>query len=272
MEEFSFEGAGGIRIVGNYIAPKGEVEEVVLFHHGIFVDLFFPPFQRALLESLAAPGRLVLGYDSRGHGRSCFDFRTGEFRESFDVSEMVADISLALAWASGKFGLAGRKVKFILIGHSLGGYVCLRASAGDDRISKVITISSPVSMEINHHKGVERLLEELLVQLPEYLAARLNLPSPIALYRLKARDLKAAQKSFLSGEPISEHAGTLTCPVTFIIGEQDVVIELFDTREETAKLAKKLPGSKIILVPGEHAFLGVEQQLAKTVISEVDGK
>jgi alpha-beta hydrolase superfamily lysophospholipase len=274
VQEFSFQGTGGVRIVGNCIAPKetSQVSQIILFHHGLWADIFFPPFQPRLLDALKSEERIVFAYDSRGHGRSCQDFSTGQFGDYFDVEAMVADVSLALNFIFAKFNMIDRKgLEVIVIGHSLGGYVALRAAVSDERIGKVVTISSPLSFSFPaKRKEVEEFLTRFLIGAAEGFRARFGKPTDaLTLYKMHLRDMKKAKELFEAAPPIEDFSQELSFKkISFIIGKDDVMIDLFDTRERTEKLAKEI-GAKTFYTPGEHGFFGAEKDLVKTVVSRM---
>lgn len=275
-EEFSFDGVGGVKIFGNLIPPGDatQVSEIILCHHGLWADASFPPFQDRLVRSLAREDRIVIAYDARGHGRSCRDSVTGEFRDYFDVDAMVTDVTLALNFVFSKFSLIDRKgLRTVVVGHSLGGYVALRAAAGDPRISQVITVSSPMSFHVVRRVApFKDFMEALIVDIPQRIHDGIGDKGPISIMKFRARNAREAEKKFLSAPPIHDFAGKISCPVTFLIGEEDVLIEIFDTRKETREVSAMIPSSSIASVPGEHAFLGVEDILGRLIGKEIGEK
>ncbi|MFH0961602.1 MAG: alpha/beta fold hydrolase [archaeon] len=273
-EEFSFQGTGGVKIVGNLTYPKEKrVGTLVLFHHGLWVDAFFPPFQQEIIRALLGlPDTAVASYDARGHGRSCTDSATGEFGDYFDPEQMVPDVSIALNFLVSKLGLVDEAgLKIFLVGHSLGGYVCLRTAAEDKRISGVVAISSPVVFRFEKHATISKFLEKFLVELPQEIHDRSRSKDPISLYKLRARDLVSAERKFISTPPIMDFSEKISCPTTFLIGKGDFLIEIFNTRARTAELSVRLPGARILFVEGEHGFFGFERPLAAAVLKEIEG-
>ncbi|WP_371632562.1 alpha/beta hydrolase [Streptomyces sp. NBC_01259] len=111
---------------------------------------YFLPIQRHLVEA----GFAVLSYDKRGVGQSSGDWRAAT------MDDLAADAVAALNFLRGQPEVRPQTVG--LFGHSEGGWVALRASAGRGDVPWVVTNScpgvSPVEQErnalSNHLKGL----------------------------------------------------------------------------------------------------------------------
>ncbi|MFJ4912327.1 alpha/beta hydrolase family protein [Streptomyces sp. NPDC088726] len=111
---------------------------------------YFPPIQRHLAEA----GFAVLSYDKRGVGQSSGDWRAAT------MDDLAADAVAALGFLRARPEVRPQAVG--LFGHSEGGWVALRASAGRGDLPWVVTSScpgvSPAEQERyalgNHLKGL----------------------------------------------------------------------------------------------------------------------
>jgi pimeloyl-ACP methyl ester carboxylesterase len=93
-------------------------------------DTFFPPIRRRFVEA----GLAVLSYDKRGVGASTGDWRAAT------IDDFAADAVAALGFLRAEPGVPAGTTG--LFGHSEGGWVVLRAAAGED-VPWVVTNGCP---------------------------------------------------------------------------------------------------------------------------------
>jgi pimeloyl-ACP methyl ester carboxylesterase len=153
-EEVTFP-SGALRLAGTLSKPKGakSAPAVVIFsdtgphdRHGNLVkgkggseEFAWPGadagLQRAVAQSLAGAGIMVLRYDDRGCGASEGDFGTARF------SDFVADAAAALAYLRGR-GDAG---PIGLLGHGEGALVACVLAGKDAALKSVVLLAPPAA-------------------------------------------------------------------------------------------------------------------------------
>lgn len=115
-ESFAITAADGTPLAGlRWRSTAGPARQAVVLVHGFGEHL---GRHSALAERLAGRGRLVLGADLRGHGRS--GGRRGHV-ERFD--EYLEDLDRLVGEAGRE---AGASARVVLVGHSLGALIALR--------------------------------------------------------------------------------------------------------------------------------------------------
>ena len=110
--------------------PSGAPSASILVLHGI--TAYSTPYGPLLAEELAGAGFRVYGLDLRGHGLS--DGRRGDIPSE---ARLVSDLREALAF------VRARSAKLVLLGHSLGVLLAIRAvNESPDRIDGLVLLSA----------------------------------------------------------------------------------------------------------------------------------
>jgi alpha-beta hydrolase superfamily lysophospholipase len=129
----------GTQLFFRRISPSGAVKGRVLCIHGYgdhsgrYVEL---------MESFAAAGLDVLGFDLRGHGKS--QGMRGYIKH---FSEYLDDCRAACAEL-----MKGAPGRALVFGHSMGGLIATHLVAGEPEIAKALAIGSPLfarALEVN---------------------------------------------------------------------------------------------------------------------------
>jgi pimeloyl-ACP methyl ester carboxylesterase len=133
-KDVTFSNAG-VSLAGSLAVPDADAPGVVMVGGSGPTDrdndTYFPPIR----DHLLAAGIAVLSYDKRGVGGSSGDWRDAT------IDDLAADAGAALDFLRAHPGVRADAVG--LFGHSEGGWVVLRAAAGRDDVSWVITNSGP---------------------------------------------------------------------------------------------------------------------------------
>ncbi|WP_406315059.1 alpha/beta hydrolase [Streptosporangium sp. NBC_01639] len=127
-------------------------------------DTYFPPIRRHLVNA----GIAVLSYDKRGVGAS-----SGEWRDA-TLDDLATDAVAALNFLRAQPGVRADAVG--LFGHSEGGWVVLRATAGQDNAPWVITNSCPGMTPANQDRYA------LANALRQTVTTQQDIDSTLALY------------------------------------------------------------------------------------------
>lgn len=139
-----FVGAGKARLFGTFTMPETTgrtVPGVLLIPTGGAGDLLGPsgtndPLGQDLAATFAQAGLATYRYDQRGTGESKL-----EPGMSLTVDDLVADARGALDLLSQRRETTGRDIS--VVGYDQGGLVAMRLAATDDRVKRVVLISTP---------------------------------------------------------------------------------------------------------------------------------
>ena len=235
----------------------------VLLLHGITLGA---DIWHRQLRDLAAAGHRVVAYDMRGHGGSDSTSLTFE-RLAADLDEVLEQLDLERA---------------VLVGHSMGGMVAIKALAGDKALATgrgrvgalalVATSANPVTGSgIPGARVVARSLQPLLSRsawltsripgptLPKadlaYLLARVNFgedprPEEVGL----TQDLVTGVRAHVTGELIVEilcfddlaALEGIDLPATVVVGTKDLVTPVRHGRA----LASAIGGADLVVLEG----------------------
>jgi pimeloyl-ACP methyl ester carboxylesterase len=208
------------------------------------------------LPHLLARRFTVLAVDNRGVGAS----RGGA---PFTLEGAAADVVLALD--------EGGHDRAHLLGASMGGLVALvTALSAPERVSRLVAISCAAHLS-PHGRRQLALMRDLLHYLPpgrvgEALmtlafapCAHARMPGLVsqaaALYGLQPEDVVGAQAQadhLLAGWDIRPRLAHLEVPTLVLAGSRDPVV----APEDTAELARTIPGAELVEVPGAaHSLL-----------------
>lgn len=238
------------------VEDHGEGLPVILVHGFPLSSEIFSPLRPAI-EQVA---RLVTP-DLRGFGAS--DKPAGEY--SMDV--LAADV-LAVA---DRLGLE----RFVLGGHSMGGYAALRfAALHRERLVGLILIDTRAEADTPEgasrreaavarirSEGGEGYLDEFVPGLVGP-ATHARAPRFVRELRSLAGDvpdhvLIACQQAMQSRPDATELLATLTMPALVIVGEEDAITPV----ESARKMAAALPHASLAIIPGAGHTPSVERPI-----------
>ena len=140
-----FEGAGKVKLSGTLTMPAiqsgGSVPGVLVVPTAGVGGLLAPtgvadPFTKDLANTFAEAGVAAYRYDQRGTGESKLE---PDVRLSLD--DLVADARAGLELLAQRRETTGRDLS--VVGYDQGGLVALRLAAVDDRVKRVVLISTP---------------------------------------------------------------------------------------------------------------------------------
>lgn len=143
-----FEGAGDVKLFGTFsvpATPAGESVPGVLIvptagageRYGLRAQTGVDdPLGRDLADTFTEAGLATYRYDQRGSGESRME---PDVRLSLD--DLVADARAALDLLADRRETAGRDLA--VVGYDQGGLVALRLAAVDDRVKRLVLISTP---------------------------------------------------------------------------------------------------------------------------------
>ncbi len=256
-------GDGAILRVLEAGAPEGGGKLPVVLLHGITLGA---DIWHRQLADLASAGHRVVAYDMRGHGGS--DARQLTFeRLAADLVEVLSQLALE---------------RVVLVGHSMGGMVAIKALASDPLTAKgggrvaalglVATSASPVSGSgVPGARVVARALQPVMARtawltarlpgptLPKselaYLLARANFgvdpdPAEVAL----TQQLVTGVRAHVTGELVVEilrfddlvALEAVDLPATVVVGTRDVVTPARHGRA----LAGAIGGAELVILKG----------------------
>jgi 3-oxoadipate enol-lactonase len=233
--------ANGIAI--NYRIDGPERAPWLIFSNSLATSLAMWDEQAAAL----ANSFRVLRYDQRGHGGS--DAPAGRYR--FDT---LLDDALALMDALGI-----NKAHFA--GLSMGGATALGlGERRPDRFERIVVADSPCQstpqssqqweerITVAQKQGIEVLVEPTIAR---WFPAETVASNPPHLDKIRAMIRATPVNGFigcaaaLAAHDYASAAASVKCPTLFIVGEKDGA-----TPAAMAKLNEKLPGSRLVTLPG----------------------
>ena len=139
-----FVGAGKVRLFGTFTMPETKartVPGVLLIPTSGAGDLLGPtgandPLGQDLSVTFAQAGMATYRYDQRGTGESKL-----EPGVALTLDDLVADAKAALDLLSQRRETTGQELS--VVGYDQGGLVAMRLAAADDRVKRVVLISTP---------------------------------------------------------------------------------------------------------------------------------
>jgi alpha-beta hydrolase superfamily lysophospholipase len=222
-------------------APPGEVARrgSVLLVHGLGEH---SGRYGHVAERLTAIGLSVHGYDLRGHGRS-----EGPRGSIPGDDALLDDLRFVFEDADRRGRAAGDDAAPVLLGHSLGGTLAARATAGGWVRPRALVLSSPaLALHVDPaRKAVLRLARRLIPDraLPNSLPVdRLSHDAAeVAAYRsdeLVHDRITPRMYGFLAdaGEAVRRDAALLTVPTLLLAAGDDGIIDARGARELAAAL------------------------------------
>ncbi|MBV8969932.1 MAG: alpha/beta hydrolase [Verrucomicrobia bacterium] len=234
----------GVRI---YYAEFGRGEPLILLHGGLGnIEQFGN--QIPALETHYK----VIALDSRGHGRST------RSAAPFSYHLMADDVLGVMDYL--------RIPKAAVIGWSDGGIIGLDlAIYHPDRLNKLVAIAANYSVSGLHNSKTrsETLTEYYRLVRSDY--ERLSsTPNDYDNFLVAMRMMWRSQPEYTLTQLTS-----IQVPTLIVDGEYDEVVQ----REHTAKLARLVPGAKLVIIPGSSHFVMFQRPSAlnQTILSFLAG-
>jgi 2-succinyl-6-hydroxy-2,4-cyclohexadiene-1-carboxylate synthase len=206
----------------------------------------------AVAARLDAERYLPLALDLPGHGRAADHARPITFATCVDhVLERAPE-------------------RFVLCGYSLGGRVALHvALSAPERVTRLVLVATTAGIEDDAERAArrrsDRALAERLERIPfedfieQWRTQPLFAEDPPAVGELAREDqrrnrpdaLAAALRGIGTGEmePLWDRLGSLTMPVTVLVGERDVKFRALGDR-----MVELLPEGELAVVAGGHGL------------------
>jgi len=234
--------------------PSGTPHGVVVVTHGYAEHC---GRYREVAHVIVNAGLAVFSYDVRGHGQS-----PGE-RGYIDRFAIYLEDFAAMRGAARE--LVGEPAPMVLLGHSHGGLITLRALA-DDRPPQVAAaiVSSPflaLRLTVPRHRLV-------LASIASRLAPKLAQPNALRVEDLTQDRTKQAERiadklcfdvatarwfteAAAAQAYVLAHAGRIRLPTTWLVGHDDPIADPARSRA----VAAKIPGAKY------HDLLGMRHEV-----------
>ena len=261
------DGAGGVKLYGQWWRPRGVVRGVVVVQHGLkdHGDRY-----AALADRLATAGFTVYALDLRGHGRSAGP-RTAVGRFDDYVDDLAAWVTRARAAAPG--------MPVFVMGHSMGGAIAARyAEAHAGELAGVILSAPALGLDLAPIQvGAARLAGTLnpgvaALDLPEDDFSR----EPAVVASMKRDPLISHPKgpahtaaALLTGiEAVWADAARMTAPLLILHGTEDRLTAPAASRDFVARVPAT--DKRLVVFDGAwHVLLG--DRVADDVTAEIVG-
>jgi len=246
-------------LVGIYHQVNDDKKVVIVCHgHTGTKERNFIP---ALCSELNKNGYNAFRFDFSGNGES-----DGKFEESTHSKE-VEDLKSVIDYFSGK-GFE----QIALIGHSMGGVVCILETSTDKRIKLLVSIAGSAYPE----RFRQRFIKKKRITEGE-LEEELNEKEFIDWYKEKAGKRFNFKMSKTFFEDIKKHkpieaVKNIKCPVLLIHGDKDETIDVSESKEIYQKANQ--PKDLIIIKNGDHTFddIGIRDEMIKKLINWLKSK
>lgn len=202
-------------IVGILHTPDRETDRAVILLHGMFANKD-QEWIKSLSLALVKEGIVVLRFDRSGNGESDGQMKDATILKGLDDTR-----------SSMKFLKEKGIEQFFLIGHSMGAALALLLGASEREIKGIVSIGCPSNFEKPVHSDFIRGVFK-----------KYELDEDQFLMDAKAADVLLASEN-------------LNCPVLFINGDHDTVVDVDDAYE----LAERAKDKHIEIVNGlDHFF------------------
>lgn len=238
--------------------PAGTPRGVVLITHGYAEHC---GRYREVAHVIADAGWAALTYDVRGHGQS-----PGERGYIDRFATYLGDFAAMLAAAR---DLAPASAPVVLLGHSHGSLITLRALA-DDRPPQVTAaiVSSPFLALRLKVPGYQRVLARIASR----IAPKLAQPNALRVEDLTQDKQKQAERiadklcfdvatsrwfteASAAQDYVLEHAGRIKLPTTWLVGHDDPIAD----PDRSKAVASKVAGARY------HELLGMKHEVFNEV-------
>jgi pimeloyl-ACP methyl ester carboxylesterase len=256
-----FEGAGKVRLFGTLTMPATQagagVPGVLVLPGDGAGGLLGPggvadPMGQDMAKAISGAGAAVYRYDQRGTGSSKI-----EADRRLHLDDLVADARAGLDLLAQRRETAGHDLS--VVGYDEGGLVALRLAATDDRVKRLVLVSTPgrALVDVRAAQLQARFGAESAAALRSEVAALLSTRSvpPLDQLRTELRPLLPAQEAALLAElygfdPAAE-ATKVKVP-TMIVVPADAA------SYEAQRLAGAIPGALVVTSVGSGSALGIE--------------
>jgi lysophospholipase len=231
----TFSSSGGTTLYGEWFLPEGEPRGLVVVLHGYAEHC---GRYRELAHVLHRTGSAVLTYDMRGHGQS-----TGQRGHIESVSDYLDDLEAALGQAE---ALLGRALPRVLVGHSNGSLVTLRALVDDQRRPEVVgaAVCSPF---LGLRVPISRV-KVAAAHLTSRVAPRMSMSNEIRIEDLTGDAGKLAERradtlchgvatarwfteARAAQQHVYDHASNLTVPTLWLVSGADAIADATCSRK-----------------------------------------
>lgn len=276
-EEIRFSSLDGTQLHGEYFAFSGDriagdpgegsnsptrsvPRAAALIVHGYFEHC---GRYREVAHVLLRAGLTALSFDMRGHGRS--DGQRG-YVDTFN--DYLDDLSAAIDELDRRVEAAfpGQPIPRVLLGHSNGSLVVLRALADPSRSPSTIdaaVLSSPfLGLRVK-----ASMIQDILGRAAGRLMPRLSLPNPLVVEELTHDPEKREERrldtlchesansrwytsALAAHEYVAENAARITVPTLWLVAEGDRIADPAVSRAIHARL--RAPSHYVSLVDMHH--------------------
>lgn len=137
MKKVIFENKQGLNLAGCLYEPKKQTGIAVIMFHGFGRTMEGPSGYYPELAKIISKKYAVLRFDFQACGES-----EGHFKH-FSIRNYIKDADASIEYMR-SLGYS----EFILIGHSLGGLVALKASLNNKDIYRVVAIAPPILVKL----------------------------------------------------------------------------------------------------------------------------
>jgi lysophospholipase len=239
----TFSSSGGTTLYGEWFAPPSPRGVAVVLHgYAEHCGRY-----RELANVLHRAGLAVITYDMRGHGQS-----TGQRGHIDSVGDYLDDLEAATGHAD---ALAGKGLPRVLIGHSNGSLVALRALTDRSRQPDVVgvAVSSPflgLRMPLSRIKVAAALVTSRLTP-------RLALSNELKIEDLTSDAGKLAERradtlchpwatarwfseSLAAQQHVYDHASSVTVPTLWLVSGADAIADASRSREVADRVKSPL--------------------------------
>ena len=265
LRPMPFASVNGTRL---YYEDSGGSGPPVVFSHGLLWSCRMFDGQ---VHALRREGRRCIAYDHRGQGRSDpVVVRSVTIEQCYDDA-----VALIEQLGLGPCHFAGL---------SMGGFVAMRLGARrPDLVSSLVLMETSADAEPSENLGKYRRLNWTWKWLGPGLVAKpvmqvmfsqsfLRDPDQARLraeqeaqLRANRRDIWRAVNGVIERDAIAPELGTIRCPVTVIVGEEDVAT----VPAKSAKIQAAIAGSRLVRIPRAGHTSSVEQpELVTAAIRE----
>jgi alpha-beta hydrolase superfamily lysophospholipase len=237
----TFSSSGGATLYGEWFMPETPPRGLVVVLHGYAEHC---GRYRELANVLHRAGTAVLTYDMRGHGQS-----TGQRGHIDTVSDYLDDLEAAMGQADALLG--GAKLPRVLVGHSNGSLVTLRALTDDNRRPEVVgaVVSSPflgLRLPMSRIKVAAALATSRM-------APRLSMSNQLRIEDLTADAGKLAERradtlchgvatarwfaeARAAQQHVYDHAPNVSVPTLWLVSGADAIADSGRSREVADRL------------------------------------
>ena len=273
-----FVGAGRVKLFGTFTMPETNagqsVPGVLVVPTGGAGDRNGPqgqtgvadPLGRELADTFMRAGLATYRYDQRGTGESRIE---PDVRLTLD--DLVADARAALDLLAQRRETAGRDLA--VVGYDHGGLVALRLAAVDDRVKRLVLVSTPGrsladvrAAQLADRHGPESA-EALRAQVASLLATR-SLP-PLDAMRTELRPLFPTQEAAFLAELYGLDPAVDAARVK---AQTMIVVPADPTPYDPQRLAAALPAAQVVTSAGRGATLVVSGETPEDLSDPMSAK